>query len=47
MVFAFGYWMYDALARGNWKEFLIALTIFIVTCASFYGLYKDMKQEDD
>ena len=31
VVLSFGYWLYDSLQRGNWKEFLIVLTIFIHT----------------
>ena len=40
VVLSFGYWLYDSLQRGNWKEFLIVLTIFIFGMVTMYEQYK-------
>ena len=40
VVLSFSYWLYDSLQRGNWKEFLIVLTIFIFGIVTMYEQYK-------
>ena len=40
VVLSFVYWLYDSLQRGNWKEFLIVLTIFIFGIVTMYEQYK-------
>ena len=47
VVLSFGYWLYDSLQRGNWKEFLIVLTIFIFGIITMYERYQNIKKEDE
>ena len=44
---SFSYWLYDSLQRGNWKEFLIVLTIFIFGIVTMYERYQNIKKEDE
>ena len=47
VVLSFCYWLYDSLQRGNWKEFLIVLTIFIFGIVTMYERYQNIKKEDE
>ena len=47
VVLSFSYWLYDSLQRGNWKEFLIVLTIFIFGIVTMYERYQNLKKEDE
>jgi len=47
VVLSFSYWLYDSLQRGNWKEFLIVLTIFIFGIVTMYERYQNIKKEDE
>ena len=47
VVLSFSYWFYDSLQRGNWKEFLIVLTIFIFGIVTMYEQYQNIKKEDE
>ena len=44
VVLSFSYWLYDSLQRGNWKEFLIILTIFIFGIVTMYEQYQNIKK---